>query len=137
MAERLDVLTVPTKLVVEQCSDCQVLFAIPEDLFDRAQKWPDVWFWCPNGHTQHYGGKSEAQKLREQLKREQNHAAARLAEADRARAEAEHQRRVAQGHKGYAAKLKKRAAGGACPCCNRTFQDLGRHMKSKHPEFGS
>jgi hypothetical protein len=24
-----------------------------------------------------------------------------------------------------------------CPCCNRTFQQLARHMKAKHPEHAS
>lgn len=28
-----------------------------------------------------------------------------------------------------------RAQGGACPCCNRTFADMARHMKTKHPDF--
>ncbi len=32
-------------------------------------------------------------------------------------------------------KVKKRAANGVCPCCNRTFSDLARHMKAKHPDF--
>jgi hypothetical protein len=25
---------------------------------------------------------------------------------------------------------------GVCPCCNRTFQQLARHMKAKHPGYG-
>jgi chemotaxis response regulator CheB len=32
-------------------------------------------------------------------------------------------------------KTKKRVANGVCPCCNRTFKQLARHMKAKHPEF--
>lgn len=31
------------------------------------------------------------------------------------------------------AALKARGAG-VCPCCNRTFSQLSRHMQSKHPD---
>lgn len=45
---------------------------------------------------------------------------------------AQHQSRA---FKGVVTKLKKRAANGVCPCCNRTFVDLARHMAGKHPTF--
>jgi hypothetical protein len=35
------------------------------------------------------------------------------------------------------ARLRKRAKHGVCPCCKRTFQQLARHMKQKHPEFSA
>lgn len=28
-----------------------------------------------------------------------------------------------------------RIRNGVCPCCNRSFKDVHRHMKSQHPEF--
>lgn len=28
----------------------------------------------------------------------------------------------------------KRVGNGVCPCCNRTFANLARHMKTKHPK---
>lgn len=31
--------------------------------------------------------------------------------------------------------IKKRVQGGACPCCNRHFVQLERHMATKHPEI--
>jgi hypothetical protein len=31
-------------------------------------------------------------------------------------------------------RIQKRTAAGVCPCCNRTFQQLARHMKTRHPE---
>jgi hypothetical protein len=37
--------------------------------------------------------------------------------------------------KGQLTKHRKRSAAGTCPCCNRTFANMGRHMKTKHPEF--
>lgn len=35
----------------------------------------------------------------------------------------------------YTGMLRNRAAAGVCPCCNRTFEQLGRHMTTKHPEY--
>lgn len=32
-------------------------------------------------------------------------------------------------------KTKKRVSNGVCPCCNRTFKQLARHMENKHPEY--
>ena len=31
--------------------------------------------------------------------------------------------------------VKARVAHGVCPCCNRTFKQLARHMKTKHPDY--
>ena len=32
-------------------------------------------------------------------------------------------------------RLKNRVGKGVCPCCNRSFANLKRHMASQHPEF--
>lgn len=37
--------------------------------------------------------------------------------------------------RGHLTRTKKRGGHGVCPCCNRTFQQLARHMKSKHPDY--
>lgn len=100
-------------------------------------------FYCTHGHPQVFAeGKSEAQKLKDQLeaeRRQRQRAEQSIAyEQDRARKaeeEAEHQRRRANGYKGHAARITKRAKGGVCPCCNRTFTALARHMATQHPEF--
>jgi hypothetical protein len=43
--------------------------------------------------------------------------------------------RSAAAAKGNVTKLRKRAAAGVCPCCNRTFLALQKHMAHKHPDF--
>ena len=43
--------------------------------------------------------------------------------------------RSASARKGQITKLKKRAAAGVCPCCNRSFENLRRHIDSQHPGF--
>lgn len=34
-----------------------------------------------------------------------------------------------------AARIKKRAAAGTCPCCKRTFSNMAEHMKKEHAAF--
>jgi hypothetical protein len=133
MSTRL--ITWSTTLVPVTCCECGVLFGVPQDL-DRHnyEQGPKRSFWCPSGHEQHYT-KSEVQKLREKLAAEQ-------AARERAEAREIHQRdqrlaaeRSASAYKGRVTRLKNRAAAGVCPCCNRTFQQLARHMASQHPDF--
>ena len=37
--------------------------------------------------------------------------------------------------RGVATRMKNRIKVGVCPCCNRTFQDLAKHMASQHKDF--
>jgi hypothetical protein len=94
-------------------------------------------FSCPHGHKQMFAkGKTDAQKLQEQLDEERRQRVAQWADDARiAREEAEHQRRRANGYKGHATRITKRAKAGVCPCCNRTFTQLARHMATQHPQF--
>lgn len=140
---RLQTLSIQRKLelVTETCSSCGVLFAMDKEL-QQARVVDKRQFYCPNGHSQHYLGKSETQKLREQLdeeRRQRQSAEQRVAmwqddykEAD---ARATRERNRANGYKGHATRITKRAKAGVCPCCNRTFQQLARHMATKHPQF--
>jgi hypothetical protein len=47
------------------------------------------------------------------------------------------QRDLVIAGKAQVTKLKKRASAGVCPCCNRTFSNMARHMAHQHPEFDS
>jgi hypothetical protein len=93
-------------------------------------------FYCVHGHTRWFPpGESEEDKLR----RERDQLKQRIAYKDdmirEAREQAEHERRRANGYKGHATRITKRAKAGVCPCCNRTFKQLAAHMKSQHPTF--
>jgi hypothetical protein len=108
------------------CCNCGVLFAVPDDWLANRRE-TGAGFYCPNGHSLVFK-KSEAQKLREQLEAEQRRVIRISNERDA-------EKRYASAMKGQVTKLKKRAAAGLCPCCNRSFVQLERHMKSKHPDF--
>lgn len=130
----LDQVTV--QLVRETCYRCSVVFAMPEDLKKRCLQNRAREFYCPNGHGQHYLGKSKEQQAREEAEQARANAAwwqqrARSNAEDAARAKAS--QRVTKGH---LTRIRNRVAAGVCPCCRRNFKDLHRHMAGKHPEFG-
>ncbi len=119
---------------VEHCCNCGVAFGLSTSHRNELVKTHD-WFYCPNGHRQHYTGQTEAERLQRELDAEKRRTEYARADANRRREErirVEHQLRSVKGHQ---TRLKKRIAGGACPCCNRTFENLARHMTTKHPEF--
>ncbi|MBV6448554.1 hypothetical protein [Nitrosomonas sp.] len=41
--------------------------------------------------------------------------------------------RSARAYKGQATKIKRRVGRGVCPCCNRHFENLERHMHMVFP----
>jgi len=121
------------ELVVEQCPTCAVIYAIPLVLKTKAleRRGPQgKQIHCPNGHTWHYTGKTEAEKLREQLEEQQ-----RRTMAARDLLEAEERSHAAT--RGHLTRTKKRVAAGVCPHpdCHRHFTNLERHVASKHPEL--
>jgi len=115
-----------------QCGTCGVHHAIPQVMYDTLHREGGFWH-CPNGHQRGFRTgteKAEQEKIRrerDQLKQD----AARLHERIR-----EEARRAEKAEKKLAA-TQKRVAAGVCPCCTRTFQNLQRHMKSKHPNVVS
>jgi hypothetical protein len=54
---------------------------------------------------------------------------------DREREAKEQAERRLSATRGVVTRIRNRVANGVCPCCNRTFADLHRHMASQHPEF--
>lgn len=116
-------LTASSDLITETCYSCGVLFAFGSDF--KANRLDDRKnFFCPNGHSQHYIGETDAQKLeraqaRETALRDQLAAAVHDAEA----------LRIAL------LRDRQRFANGVCPCCNRSFENVRRHMASQHPDY--
>lgn len=111
-----------TTLIAERCWECDIWFAIP-DSFAAKKGELGTPFYCPNGHSLRYG-----RTVKDQLERERQ---AHQATRDLLR----HEERRLIATRGHLTRHKRRAQAGVCPCCNRTFQQLARHMKTKHPEF--
>lgn len=117
-------------LVTEECCTCGIVFGMPKDFEQQCRTHPGVGtgkaFHCPNGHKQWYTGKNLEQKLkdaevRQQALTDQLHAAESDAEATRRRLLRE----------------RHRFASGVCPCCNRSFENVRRHVASQHPDYDS
>lgn len=122
-------------LAVVVCCDCHMSFAVPADFQRRCREaGPDMTFHCPAGHSQYYAT-SEAQRLRDQLAS----ANRRLGYAETAyrfaRDQADAAERTARAYKGHLTRARKRIGNGVCPCCNRHFANVERHMSSRHPGY--
>lgn len=122
------------ELVTEQCCSCGMLFAATADFIRRRRNDKD-WFYCPAGHHQRYAGKSKEDQLAEELSRAKQRAAQLEDEANWQRIQREAAERRASAARGQVTRMKNRASAGVCPCCNRTFTNLARHMAGKHPTF--
>jgi hypothetical protein len=116
------------QLVVEECH-CGIKHAIPAQLQQQARDHGKT-VYCPLGHSWVYTDTTDKKLRRERERRE---AAERRAQASRDLLR--HEERSHAATRGHLTRSKRRAAAGTCPCCNRTFEQLSRHMKNQHPEF--
>lgn len=110
-----------TELTELQCGNCGVFHAIPTAMYESCRSEGGFWH-CPNGHSR---GWSEGS-----ISRERDRLKQKVAQLDDEIAALKLSEATAQ-KKLVAA--KRRAVAGVCPCCNRTFDNVQRHMKSKHP----
>lgn len=135
MSDKEIVLLRGQRHVVEECGVCGVTFTVPERVYNYRRRKGGFNF-CPNGHQ---WGWSEGTEKRDELRAERDRLKQAVAQRDdevrHEREMREHAERRTAAAKGQITKLKKRASAGVCPCCNRTFQNLARHMKTKHPEY--
>lgn len=110
------------------CITCGVQFVLPNALYDHQVK-KGGYHHCPNGHKQGWSieeselarTRRERDNARQQVARAEDEAREALAKVSRIDAEMK--------------RLKKRASAGTCPCCQRNFSNMSRHMKSEHPDF--
>lgn len=110
-----------------QCPSCAITFAVPE-VWQREKRRSHETFFCPNGHNQYYSQETFEQKqireLREALDKQTR----------RANAAAQNEMIEREARKAVEKKMA-RVSAGVCPCCNRSFQNLSRHINTKHPDF--
>ena len=115
-------ITVTRTIEVESCVTCGTPFGVEEQLLDRLKR-DKTYYYCPNGHTQHYMGKSFS---------------AQLADAqEQANAATQKTRQLEELLKAVEARRDRRSKWGMCQHCHRHFQNVERHMGSKHPEIGA
>lgn len=127
--------TIETYTIIH-CSHegCGVPFALA-DSFIAARRADHKTWYCPNGHSRYYPGKSEVEQAQAKVAQLERRLANRDEDLRSERAAHEVTERRRRAAKGQLTKTKRRVANGVCPCCNRTFADLGRHMAGQHPDY--
>jgi Zn finger protein HypA/HybF involved in hydrogenase expression len=113
------------------CGECGIIFAVPPHWLNarREEKENNGSFYCPNGHSRQFRV-TDVDRLKKELEAEKKKVEWANARADRAD-------REAAAARGQATKLRKRIQNGVCPACQRSFQNLRRHMATKHPALES
>lgn len=130
--------TLTTTATAVTCFECGLVFSVPS-IWQRERVRSRETFWCPNGHPQCYTGETAEQKRIRELERsakalrEQNDQLwTDWQTENKARKQVQ---RSLSATKGVLTRTKNRVANGVCPCCNRTFANLARHMKGQHPDW--
>ena len=126
----MPLMTTTIEMVEMQCGNCGTYHAIPKAMYDSAVEEGGFWN-CPNGHSR---GFKDGRRAREAVQRERDLLKQQLAQRDDDIREI-----TAKLHKqeSKVTRMKKRAAAGVCPCCNRQFQNLHLHMQSKHKDYAT
>lgn len=127
------VLQFQTNLEVHYCPKCSIAFAAPPRFIEERRK-DGQSFYCPSGHTMSFH-ETELDRLQKKLRRAEQDVEWYKASVR----SKESQLKGANIQIGKVkAKLKRtevRIANGVCPCCHRSFQNMHRHMKTKHPDY--
>jgi hypothetical protein len=125
--------TVTIPMVTHQCWSCGMPYCVPAD-FDKRNREKNRNWYCPQGHDT-IVRETEVTKLKKQLEAETARANKWREDAIEREEQTKAEQRQHAATKGLLTKAKKRAAAGVCPCCNRTFEQLARHMKTQHPNY--
>lgn len=127
---------VEIELLTEECINCGMAFGVPANVIAQRRR-DHQSFYCPAGHSQVYLDETREEALKRQLQEaEAKHTREMQTERNRRLRAEEDAMNLAKSNsaiRGQVTKLKNRAAAGVCAFCNRTFQNVARHVQSKHP----
>lgn len=116
-----------------KCWKCKCQIWLPDELYQAAKKSASISIHCGYGHA---GVFREGPSDEEKMCQERDRMAQRVAEwQDEAKQQHERAERRTSAARGQITKIKNRIGRGVCPCCNRSFENLARHMGSEHPTF--
>lgn len=134
----MSAILVSVSLTQMVCPECGGVYAIADAFLEESRKVGDLkkcWT-CPYCKTQRGYGKGRLEELRQEVERLKQEKQSAEFRADLHRQSSERQRRKNIALKGTLTKERNRVGNGVCPCCNRSFANLRRHMATKHPEHG-
>lgn len=110
---------------------CGIAFGVPPRVIEELRR-THATFYCPFGHPRHFPGKSEEEKLREELASARGNERFYRERAERERVAAETARRSAAAQRGVKTRILNRVKAGICPFCSRRFDSLGIHVRAEH-----
>jgi hypothetical protein len=116
------------------CGECGGVYAIGERYREKRQQDGTGWH-CPYCDCSwDYFSNGENARLKRELAQKEEEIRMKERAVTAAKCEAEAAR--LQAHKAAlkCRRIEKRVRAGVCPCCNRTFSNLARHMQTKHPD---
>jgi hypothetical protein len=119
------------------CGECGGTYALTEQYRHQRERDGGGWHcpYCQVGYG--YANNNENARLKKELEAEKKRKEWAQQEATNQRIAKEEWQRKEQGQRAAKTRIKNRVSKGVCPCCNRTFQDLGRHMAGQHPDYGN
>lgn len=122
------------EIVTVNCSNCGCVFAMSQQMNKNYQNSHEI-FYCPKGHPNYYPGKSHEEKLRAEVNDLKRQVQRKQKETEWAEHEIVNANNRTRAQKAAKTRLKNKIAKGNCPCCDKPFKHLARHMKNKHPDF--
>lgn len=120
---------VSVQLIEINCGECGGVYAVNERFHTHKREKGGFWTcpYCKTGWGFDPNG-SELAKAKRQVEEERKRKEDALARANAAIQRADKAEQSLHRH-------KTRASNGVCPCCQRTFKQLARHMAAKHPDY--
>jgi len=119
-----------TEFAQIECCNCHVIFAMTDEM-DQHYHTTKKLFYCPNGHGQHYTGVDREQQLKDRIKGMEARNSALRDQLDATE-------RSKSALKGVVTRKKNElesVKSGKCPCCNKYFKVLHKHMENRHPTY--
>ena len=130
----LETIHLTTTLVKQECCSCHMIFAVTTS-FQKEMKDTHNSFCCPTGHWQSYASESETEKLQKIIDQKDNEIRIQRELKEEIWLDRNKIKNTLIAVKGHKTRIQKRIAAGVCPCCNRSFDNLHRHMNTKHPKY--
>lgn len=114
------------QMTIWDCPYCGMLYGVTKE-YEARRRADARPFYCPDGHSQSFK-ESDYDRLNKKQKETEQARIKAEQEILKARAEIHRQQQKMK-------KVRARVGRGVCPCCNRSFEVLERHMATKHPDY--
>ena len=137
MADEGAVVSFSSELEITICWNCSGTYAMSAQYMARRRD--DGFSWhCPYCKQGTSFRTSKVTKLEKELARQKNATKYQRQEKEMYLRQRDTLERSRNGMKGVLVREQnklKRVRNGVCPCCNRSFVNLQRHMAGQHPKY--